>query len=307
MPWFNVDDGFANSKPVMRIPRRYRAVCIGVWTLCGSWSAKELTDGFIPQEVVSEYGGTPKIVALLVAAELWQNSESGVQFRNWAKWQKTKQQVLDYRQAEADRKRNRRNAKRQTSDQQEPEMSAECPAGTHNGHPVGRHAESGIPIPKPEPTPIPTVVTNGGEQTSVAPPAAPALNPDGTTRSVPDLNEAPPKFCPRHQPAGTLNPCGPCKQARITYDTWYSKQTETRRKEIEAEAAEIAAARRQAAATRQNRIDTCTLCDDDGYINGATVCDHIDRTQTVANGMAAIRAALGTPHQLDDERRPHTT
>lgn len=157
MPWFHVDDGFSNSKPVMRIPRRYRPVCIGVWTLTGAWSAKELTDGFIPHAVLEEYGATSRVVELLVDADLWELTDSGINFRNWAKWQRTKRQVLDYRSAEADRKRNWRNGKKQSPDQQESEASAECPAGTHTGVPYGvpygvRDVSAlPIPIPKPEP------------------------------------------------------------------------------------------------------------------------------------------------------------
>lgn len=39
------------------------------------------------------------------------------------------------------------------------------------------------------------------------------------------------------------------------------------------------------------RIANCNLCDTDGY-RGATVCDHIDRTETAKRGMALVRAAL---------------
>ncbi|ASR86433.1 replication initiation protein [Mycobacterium phage Arib1] len=108
MPWFNVDDGFANSKPVLRIPRRYRCQAIGLWTLAGSWSAKELTDGFIPDHTIEEFAGTPAIAEHLVRAGLWTKVEGGWQFENWAKWQKTKAQVLTYRAADADRKRKAR-------------------------------------------------------------------------------------------------------------------------------------------------------------------------------------------------------
>lgn len=40
-----------------------------------------------------------------------------------------------------------------------------------------------------------------------------------------------------------------------------------------------------------SEIANCTLCDDDGY-RGLRVCDHIDRTETTARGMAAVRAAI---------------
>jgi hypothetical protein len=105
MPWFNVDDGFANSKPVLRIPRRYRCPAIGLWTLAGSWSAKELTDGFIPDHAIEEFCSTEAMAALLVKAELWRKVVGGWQFENWPKYQKTKEQVYAFRAAEAERKR----------------------------------------------------------------------------------------------------------------------------------------------------------------------------------------------------------
>lgn len=42
------------------------------------------------------------------------------------------------------------------------------------------------------------------------------------------------------------------------------------------------------------RIANCTLCDDDGY-RGAIVCDHVDRSDIIARGMAKVRAALTKP------------
>ena len=105
MVWFNVDDGFANSKPVLKIPRRYRCAAIGLWTLAGSWSAKELTDGFIPDNAIEEFAGTAQLAEHLVRAGLWARVDEGWQFEGWAKWQKTKEKVLAYREREAEKKR----------------------------------------------------------------------------------------------------------------------------------------------------------------------------------------------------------
>lgn len=125
--------------------------------------------------------------------------------------------------------------------------------------------------------------------------------PDGATRAVPDPTEAPPEYCPQHMPSGTLEKCGPCKQARISYQNWYTAQTEARRREIEAQAAALVAERRAAAQTVRDEIRNCTLCDDDGYRpNNGPVCDHQDRTETHRNGMAKVRAALGQPANLDE-------
>lgn len=66
MPWFKVDDGFANSQEVMRIPRRHRCAAAGLYTLAGSWAAKELTDGWVRQYMLAELCGTKAVIHLLV-------------------------------------------------------------------------------------------------------------------------------------------------------------------------------------------------------------------------------------------------
>jgi hypothetical protein len=154
MPWFNVDDGFANSKPVLRIPRRYRCAALGLWTLAGSWSAKELMDGFIPEEALHEFASTPAMAQLLVGAGLWRRVEGGWQFENWAKYQRTKAQVYAYRAAEAERKqRYRSKVKPADSEGVSHGMSQRDTSVRPAGTPGGVRSESALPIPTPEPTP----------------------------------------------------------------------------------------------------------------------------------------------------------
>lgn len=61
---------------------------------------------------------------------------------------------------------------------------------------------------------------------------------------------------------------------------------------------------------RQQAIDTCRLCDQDGYA-GPTVCNHRpDSQQIAARGMAAVRAAMGwtdkTAHTSPTDTLPGT-
>jgi hypothetical protein len=140
MVWFKIDDGFPNSKPVLRIPRRHRASAIGLWTLAGAWSAKELTDGHIAEHLIEEFASTPAMARNLVACGLWEEGENGWNFRNWGKWQPTREQVEADREREAERKRSYRASKR-------------SPSGTTPGQTVGHQAESGHPDPtRPDPT-----------------------------------------------------------------------------------------------------------------------------------------------------------
>lgn len=116
-PGFTVDLGFSDSKEVLSIPRRQRAAAIGVWTLCGSWSANKLLDGFVPMEVVRDNGGTPAIVAALYASTLWEPAagRDGIQFTNWPRWQRTRAEVDAYRKAERDRKAESRGGRATTA------------------------------------------------------------------------------------------------------------------------------------------------------------------------------------------------
>ena len=101
MAWFKVDDKLHSAPKLMSIPRKYRLAALGLWTLAGSWSADQLTDGVIPDYMVEEWGGTKTLVDWLVKADLWRKVEDGTEFKNWDEYQPTKADV------ESDREKNR--------------------------------------------------------------------------------------------------------------------------------------------------------------------------------------------------------
>lgn len=249
MPWFNVDDGFANSRPVLRIPRRYRCAALGLWTLAGSWSAKELTDGLIPDHAIEEFASSPAMAEQLVRAGLWRRVEGGWQFENWAKYQKTKEQVYAFRAAEAERKR------RQRSGGKPPDgggLSHPDSGRTDTAVPPGRDPESGLPIPEPTPLPIlSSVETSSGGVTQV------------------DAREPAPQ-CPRHHKNGNPNdePCRTCRQVK----DWEKAQ------KLAAAADEVEAQRQRKTAREQ-----CPRCKGTNWIpdtDPAIKCDH----QEAVNG-----------------------
>ena len=270
MPFFNVDDDFPNSKPVMRIPRRNRAAAIGVWTLCGAWSAKELTNGYVPDAVVDEYGGTAKIREMLFAASLWEQADGGVQYRNWPKWQRTKEQVLVFREKTAARQRRYR-----TGNNHDPPTGddAECNAVTSALLTPLPHSDSRCDdtVSHAAPIPRPSLVTFGGE-THVSSGPASAASP-------------PPQFCSKHMPSGTNDDCRACMGARKRHEVWLTEQT------LDSKRAEQQRSRDERVAWRA-AVDNCDMCDDNGYI-GNTVCHH-DPKQLEVNrrGSAAVREAF---------------
>ena len=107
MPWFNVDDGFADHPKTIRVGN----AAVGLWTRAGSWCAKQLTDGFVPMEIATLYG-TPSQARRLVSAGLWREVEGGFQFHDWEKEGRnpTRKEVEKKRRAEAERKQRWREA-----------------------------------------------------------------------------------------------------------------------------------------------------------------------------------------------------
>lgn len=109
----------------------------------------------------------------------------------------------------------------------------------------------------------------------------------------PDPNDPPPRYCPKHMPAGTDDPCGGCKTQRKIFDRWLAAQDVDRREAEQAKARAEAADRAEASASRALAIAACEICDDDGYTPDGRVCNHNpDQAETNARGMAAVRAAL---------------
>ncbi|WP_230870823.1 hypothetical protein [Mycobacterium canetti] len=120
-PGFNVDLGFYSCAEVLSIPRKIRAAAVGVWTLCGSFAAHQLSDGYVSAEALKQLGCTPAIRAALMATKnatgksspLWLDAGAGaILITNWAKWQRTAAEIKGYREAESDRKRRAREAKK---------------------------------------------------------------------------------------------------------------------------------------------------------------------------------------------------
>lgn len=118
MPWFFVDDGFSDSKPIMNLPTTpvrvpMRIAAAGAWVLGGSWSAKEELDGFIPHSKLKSLLVPRSVVAALCApgpldASLCCPESDGILVKNWAKWQQTKAEIEARRKRDADKKRNQR-------------------------------------------------------------------------------------------------------------------------------------------------------------------------------------------------------
>ena len=96
MSWFKVDDKLHDHKK----PIAAGKAAMGVWVLAGSWSADNLTDGFVPVRVITRWG-TVADAKKLVAAGLWYADEvdgqKGWRFHDWGDFQPTRAQVMGER------------------------------------------------------------------------------------------------------------------------------------------------------------------------------------------------------------------
>lgn len=263
MPWFYVDDGFSDSKPVLNMPARHRLAACGLWVLAGSWSAKEETDGRVPEAKLKQLGARPALIDVLTTESefgtpLWSRVGREVTFNSWAKWQKTRAENEARRQRESEKKATWRAAKKgrnyvatsgdtgvSTGDNMVDSEGNEMGVSTGDTPGVST-GESLYPDPT-RPDPSTSIETFSGEVTKV------------------DAREPRPT-CPRHPLENAKNErCPDCRR---------------RREWDESEAARVKADQLTERRNRRTAIDNCGLCDQNGKrenrIGHLTDCDHPD-------------------------------
>jgi hypothetical protein len=186
--WFKVDDRFHSSRKVLAVPRRIRLAAIGLWTVAGSWSAGEELDGYVPDYMVEEWGGTGELVDALVAAGLWETASNGTTFAKWAEYQPTREQMDEKREHERVRKAEWRARK--------------ASHGTRAGQTTDTYGTD-VLVPsnptRPDPTRPDPLTSN--LRSEVRESATGAHSP----------------FCSKH-PEGTDDPCRACGKARMGFE-----------------------------------------------------------------------------------------
>ena len=83
--WFKVDDSFFSNPKTAMLSDGATAL----WLRAGSWSAQQLTDGFIPARMVPMFRGTDDSVNELCDAGLWERDDErdGYRFHDWEDYQ----------------------------------------------------------------------------------------------------------------------------------------------------------------------------------------------------------------------------
>ena len=95
MAWFKVDDALAFHMKVVTAGN----AAMGLWVRAGSWSAQQLSDGFVPANIVRTFGGSDDDVRSLCDVGLWHEVENGYQFHDWDEYQPTREKVLSERES----------------------------------------------------------------------------------------------------------------------------------------------------------------------------------------------------------------
>ncbi|SMY01305.1 hypothetical protein BSP239C_03211 [Brevibacterium sp. 239c] len=86
MAWFKVDDQLAFNAKIVAAGNE----AMGLWVRAGSWSAAQLTDGFVPIHMANAMAnGMAKECGAdaLVMAGLWDEVDGGFQFHDWSEFQ----------------------------------------------------------------------------------------------------------------------------------------------------------------------------------------------------------------------------
>lgn len=111
MVWLKVDDGFWAHPKVVAASKS----AVDLWVRAGSWSAQNLTEGRVPDAMITRLGSTRRWAEELVFVGLWEREDGAYLFHDWLDYNPSKAKVLADRAATAarvakSRSNSRRNA-----------------------------------------------------------------------------------------------------------------------------------------------------------------------------------------------------
>lgn len=121
MTWFKVDDNLAFHAKVVAAGNP----AMGLWVRAGSWSAHQLTDGFVPDHMVVSLGNTQQ-ARRLTEVGLWHRENGGYRFHQWSEdgRQPTRDDVEQRRADDRRRKAEARAAKIAANGSKAPHLKA---------------------------------------------------------------------------------------------------------------------------------------------------------------------------------------
>lgn len=153
--WFKVDDSFFSNPKTAMLSDGATAL----WLRSGSWSAQQLTGGFIPARMVPMFRGSDDSVRELCDVGLWERDDErdGYWFHDWSDYQPDGEEVdaLRRKRSEAGKRGANRRWKRETVDENGKNGKTD---GKCHGKPManawqtdGKSMANSCPVPVPVP------------------------------------------------------------------------------------------------------------------------------------------------------------
>lgn len=153
--WFKVDDSFFSNPKTAMLSDGATAL----WLRSGSWSAQQLTDGFIPARMVPMFRGSDDSVRELCEVGLWERDDErdGYRFHDWSDYQPDGEEVdaLRRKRSEAGKRGADRRWSRKTVDENGKNGKTD---GKCHGKPManawqtdGKSMANSCPVPVPVP------------------------------------------------------------------------------------------------------------------------------------------------------------
>jgi hypothetical protein len=201
MTWFKVDDKLHSNSKIRKVLAEDPAA-LALWTVAGSWSSDNLTDGFVPDHQLPWLipSGADELAQKLVAARLWRRVRGGHQFHEW----------------EADADGTKRNP---TRVEVESERRKKAEAGRKGGLASGKTRSK----PEARASASATPSADAGAEALVEPPTRPdptLMGGRSTSATHGPVRAEPPRQCREHEDDPDPPACGRCKSARQAHERW---------------------------------------------------------------------------------------
>lgn len=191
--WFKIDDSFYDHPKIFDAPD----CAVALWTRAGTWSARNLTDGFVPAGMPARLcDDHDTAVRQLMTRGLWTRARGGYQFHDWAEYQPSAEAVKKLRETRAE-------------------------AGKRGGHAKAAKQTASKPLASASPVAYQN-----------AAPARPVLKISGgsSKSSTYDRTGEPPSpRCEEHLDNEDPPPCGRCRDARQARARWDVADADRRR------------------------------------------------------------------------------
>lgn len=151
--WFKVDDSFFSNPKTAMLSDGATAL----WLRSGSWSAQQLTDGFIPARMVPMFRGSDDSVRELCDVGLWERDDErdGYRFHDWSDYQPDGEEVdaLRRKRSEAGKRGANSRWKRKTVDENGKNGKTDGKRMANRWQTDGKSMANSCPVPVPVPVP----------------------------------------------------------------------------------------------------------------------------------------------------------